>query len=299
MSWLGLAIIAAALTGLGNVGEKVLASRFMPDANSLMGWLAVSILGYGIVFAIIYPFAAGTPGGHIAAVFGSGAAYGVAISILYRVIMRSEASRAFPVFNSSPVFVAIIAVFVLNQSVSALQWLAILLTVAGIVAISAGRSDGGRISLDRTFMWLLVAAGLVGLSQVLSSYALEEVTTENAFWAQRFGAMIPILLNWRRDFLRNFLSTVRKPGVTIFALVNEAGILPVAHLLMLEAFSEGPVALVSTTIATIPVWVFLFSTGLSTKFWNVLGEPLNPRTLAVKTIAIGGIVAGIAGITLF
>lgn len=299
MSWLGLAIIAAALTGLGNVGEKVLASRFMPDANSLMGWLAVSILGYGIVFAIIYPFAAGTPGGHIAAVFGSGAAYGVAISILYRVIMRSEASRAFPVFNSSPVFVAIIAVFVLNQSVSALQWLAILLTVAGIVAISAGRSDGGRISLDRTFMWLLVAAGLVGLSQVLSSYALEEVTTENAFWAQRFGAMIPILLNWRRDFLRNFLSTVRKPGVTIFALVTEAGILPVAHLLMLEAFSEGPVALVSTTIATIPVWVFLFSTGLSTKFWNVLGEPLNPRTLAVKTIAIGGIVAGIAGITLF
>jgi len=299
MSWIALAIVAAALTGLGNVGEKVLASRYMPDTASLMGWLALSVLGYGVVFAFLYPFAAGTPLGHIIAVFGSGVSFGVALSILYRAIRRSEASRAFPVFNSAPVFVAIIAVFALGQSVSALQWLAILLVVAGVVAISVERGKGGRPKLDSTFLWLLVAAGAVGLSQVLGSYALEEVTTQNAFWAQRFGALLPIALNWRRDSLRNFLSTARRPGDTVFALVTEAGVLPVAHLLMLEAFSKGPVSLVSATIATVPVWVFLFSTALSTRLWNVLSEPLKPGTLAIKAIAIGGIVAGVVGITYF
>ncbi len=299
MSWIGLSILAGALIGLGNVGEKVLASRYMPDTASLMGWLAISIAGYGVVFAILYPFAAGTPGGHIAAVFGSGAAYGVAISILYRVIRRSEASRAFPVFNSSPVFVALIAVFVLSQSVSALQWLAILLVVAGVIAVSVERGAGGRPKLDRTFFWLLVAAGVVGLSQVLSSYALEEVTTQNAFWAQRFGALIPIALNWRHDSLRNFLTTVRKPGITIFALAIEAGVMPIAHLLMLAAFSDGPVSLVSATIATVPVWIFLFSTALSTRLWNVLSEPLKPGTLFIKALSIVGIVAGVAGIAFF
>ena len=69
MSWITLSIMAAVLTGLGNVGEKVLASRYMPDTASLMGWLAISVAGYGIVFAILYPFAAGTPPGHIIAVF--------------------------------------------------------------------------------------------------------------------------------------------------------------------------------------------------------------------------------------
>ncbi len=300
MGWIGLALTAAALTGLGNVGEKVLASRYMPDTASLMGWLGLSVLGYGITFAILYPFAAGTPGGHIAAIFGSGAAYGVAISILFRVIRRSEASRAFPVFNMSPVFVALIAVFALSQSVGVLQWLAILLTVMGAVVISVERTGRrGGIGLSGAFAALLVAAGIVGLSQVLSSYALEEITPQNAFWAQRFGAIMPIALNWRRDSMANFLSTVRRPGVAMLALGIEGGVLAGAHLIMLAAFNSGPVALVSTLVATIPVWVFAFSTVLSTRWWNVLHEPLRPETLAVKAVAILLIVGGVAGVTLF
>ena len=39
-SWIALAILAAALIGIGGTGEKILSIRYLPDATTLMLWLA-------------------------------------------------------------------------------------------------------------------------------------------------------------------------------------------------------------------------------------------------------------------
>ena len=71
-SWVALAILAAALIGVGGTGEKILSIRYLPDATTLMLWLAVSLIVYSIIFGILYPFEEGVPATHIAAIFGSG-----------------------------------------------------------------------------------------------------------------------------------------------------------------------------------------------------------------------------------
>lgn len=300
MGWVGLSLCAAVLTGLGNVAEKQLTTRYLPSASVMMGWLGVNLVLFGIPFAFIAPFQPGTPAGHIAAIFGGGAAFGIALSILYRVLKRSEASRAIPVFNTAPVFVAIIAVFVLGDSLSAWQWAAILVAVLGAVVISAGRGSGGVLgfNLDKSFFLLLVAAGFAGLAHILTGYALERVEPMTGFWAMRIGCLPAVLLNWRKDTAREMIASARKPVVVALALGAEAGILPLGHILMLRAFDTGPVALVATLVSTVPVWVFLLSTLLSTSRFKLMDEPLQRRALAVKLVAIGMVVGGIAVIAL-
>ena len=78
----------------------------------------------------------------------------------------------------------------------------------------------------------------------------------------------------------------------------EIVLFPLAVAMFVRATDLGPVALVSTLFGTIPVWVLIFSTALSTPRWNVLNEPLDRETLAMKAFAVAMIVLGVSGIAL-
>jgi drug/metabolite transporter (DMT)-like permease len=276
-----------------------MATRYQLSAPVMMGWLGVNLVLFGIPFAFIAPFQPGTPAGHMAAIFGGGASFGVALSILYRVLRKAEASRAIPVFNTAPVFVAIIAVFVLGDPLTAWQWVAIIVAVLGAVVISTERGPGVLgFGLGVTFFALLVAAGFAGFAHVLTGYALKEVEPMTAFWAMRMGCLVFVALNWRKETTRQMLASARKPVVVALALGAEAGVFPLGHILMLRAFDTGPVALVATLVSTVPVWVFLVSTLLSTSWLKLMDEPLQRRTLAVKLVAIAMVVGGVAVIAL-
>ena len=299
-SWSALAILAAALIGIGGTGEKILSLRYLPDATTLMLWLGVSLIVYSIIFGILYPFDEDVPTTHMVAIFGSGAMYGVAITTFYRILKNTDASISFSIFNTSPIFVGIFALLLLDQSLTLFQWSSIILAILGIMILSREPSQNSN---DRTKIYmaggLLVCAALSGLSQVISGYALEEITAENAFWAQRVGAAVPIFFNIRRDSFGKFWSTVKKPRVVIFVLVVEAVILPMSHMAFLTSMKIGSsVALVATLFATAPVWVFLCSSLLSTGKLRILNENISPKRLFVKTIAITITVLAIIGITL-
>ena len=206
-SWIALAILAAALIGVGGTGEKILSIRYLPDATTLMLWLGVSLIVYSIIFGILYPFEEGIPTTHIAAIFGSGVVYGIAITTFYRILRNTEASISFSIFNTQPLFVAIFALLLLGQSLAILQWGSIILAIIGIMILSSESSENtNNKNKVYAIVGLIICASLAGFSQVLSGYALNEVTAENAFWAQRIGAMLPIVFNLKRDSIGKFCS---------------------------------------------------------------------------------------------
>lgn len=298
-SWMVLAVLGAALVGIGNSGEKVLSIRYMPDATTLMLWLAISLIIYSVIFAILYPFHESVPRSHIAAIFGSGIMYGIAITTLYRILRTTDASIIFSIFNTSPIFVAIFALLLLDQLLTFSQWGSIILVVLGIMILSREPSELNKKPKIYVVMALIICAGLAGLSQVASSYALTEVTPENGFWAQRIGALLPILFNLKRNSFGKFWDTVKQPRILIFVLLVEAVIMPLGHLSFLTAMKIGhSVALVSALFGTVPLWVFVITTVLSTGKLKILSENINPRRLFMKSIAITVTVLGIVGITL-
>jgi hypothetical protein len=84
----------------------------------------------------------------------------------------------------------------------------------------------------------------------------------------------------------------------LLLLLAEFALAPFAVWLNVAAISLGPVSLVSTATATRPLFVFGFSTLLSTRLLPMLEEPLELKTLSVKFVAVGMVLGGIVMLTL-
>ena len=299
MSWSALVLIATAIIAVGSIIEKQLVSRYLPDTSTFLGWMALSMLPHALVMALLYPVPPDTPLDRVLILVAGGMSWGVAGNLMYRVLRGTEVSRVWPVLNISPVFVAIMAIFFLGEHLGPWQWVAILVTVCGTVLISVQRSsDGGSFRLERTFFLLVLAALFMALGQISQKHGLEEVPALTGFWLIRVGMFLPLAVNLRGSTLRNIVASARAPRVAGLILAAEFVVFPVAILMIVRATELGPIALIATIMGTVPVWVLLLSSLLSTRRWNVLNEPLQRGTLALKASAVLLIVAGVAGVTL-
>lgn len=298
MPWALMAIGFAGSIGITNIVEKVLLSRYLPDHSTLIAWFAIAQIAFIIPFAIFFPIESGTPLLSVFAVVGSGALFGMGFSIVIYVVRTSEATRAYPIFNTSPIFVALISVLVLGQHLDAIKWGAIVLTLLGAILISIDFRDGGRFRLDRSFFLLLFAALLVGTNFLASDWGLNEVNSYQGLWLQRSGAFLTLAMWVRPATLRNLRATLRSPAAMTLILSTEFALMAVAQLALLGALEKGPVSLVSAIAATPPVWIFVLGSLASTRFLPILNETIDRRTLSIKALAIAMTVVGTVGVVL-
>ena len=93
---------------------------------------------------------------------------------------ESRCRESPPVWHTSPIFVAIMAVFFLGESLGWAQWLAIALVVFGAIAISMRSSDLGiGFGIRPTFLVILLGAFLIGMGQLL----LKEGSADQSIWS--------------------------------------------------------------------------------------------------------------------
>ena len=293
-----MAIGFAGATGVTNIVEKVLLSRYLPDHSTLIAWFAIAQIAFIIPFAIFFPIESGTPLLSVFAVVGSGALFGMGFSIVIYVVRTSEATRTYPIFNTSPIFVALISVLVFGQHLEAVKGGAIVLTLLGAILISIDFGAGGRFRLDRSFFLLLFAALLVGTNFLASDWGLNEVNSYQGLWLQRSGAFLTLAMWVRPETLRSLGQSLRNPAAMGLILATEFGLMAVAQLALLGALEKGPVSLVSAIAATPPVWIFVLGSLASTRFLPILSETIDRRTLAIKAAAIAMTVVGTIGVVL-
>ncbi|MBM3945121.1 MAG: hypothetical protein FJ317_06485, partial [SAR202 cluster bacterium] len=279
MSWVFLAIVSAGALGTMNTIEKVLATKYLPDSSTLIAWFGFSQIVFIIPFVILFPLDEGTPALRALSVVASGFMFGLGFSIVLYVIRTAEASRAFPIFNTSPIFVALYSVVILGRHLDAVKWGAIVLTILGAVLITLDVRGGTRFKLDRSFFLLMFAAILVAGDFLFASYGLEDINPTQGLWLQRLGALLPLAIWWNRRTFKNFVASLRSPKVLGLAVTSELVLGAVSQLALLAALETGPVSLVSAILATTPVWIFVFSTVISTPFIGILNEVVERRSL--------------------
>jgi drug/metabolite transporter (DMT)-like permease len=302
LDWVALALTASLLVGAGSIVEKQLVSRYLHSSTEFLAWLGLSMLPHMVVLVPLFPIPDDAPMRSVWLMLGAGFFWGSTANLMYRALRHSEASRVWPVMNAAPVVVAILAVTFLGETLGGWQWAAIVLAVSGTVLISVHRTaDGGGFRVDSTLGLLLIAASLMATGQVLQKAALDAGMSVSAgFWLLRFGLLVPLLApNLRPVVVRQMAVTARRwtPMAMLFAI--EIVLFPVAVAMFVQANAlASSVALVATLFGTIPVWVLIFATALSTPKWNVLNEPLDRDTLGLKVVAVGLIVGGVAGIAL-
>ena len=162
-----------------------------------MGTL-IALLGYATVVLALTGIPDNASIEHLAAAVVSGLCWGGALAMMFLGYKYEEASRASAVIHTFPVFVAILAVTLLGETLVVGQWIAILVVVAGAFIISLKNTDGDRIfRLTRSFPILIGASLFTALALLTSKYALEELPVWFVYSVRSYGMVVLFVFLWR------------------------------------------------------------------------------------------------------
>ena len=301
MSWIAIALVAAAVSAVVNIFDKTVIHRYASSPLTLPLLIGIAQTAVGLT---VLAFVRTPPEATAQAVgwaVGSGVLFGLGGQLLIRTLFTQEVSRTIPVYQTFPVFAALIAVVFLDEVVTPLQWLGITATVAGAVALSVRTEAGYRtLFLHRAFVVLMVASLLTGAAHVTGKAAVDELPILYTHGLRMLAlGLVFLAFNLRAAPLREVAGFVRgRSPALLFVGTNEFLTANVSLLLTLWALSLGPVSLVSALVGTRALYVVLYSTGLALVWKGALGEETSPRALAVKVGSTALIVTGVAGIAL-
>ena len=297
--YLWVALSSAGILGLVSVLDKRLASYNMPSIPAFYAGVSVSLFGYGTLALVLSGIPADISLGPL--IYGalSGLCWGGALALMFWAYKLEEVSRCSAIIHTFPVFVAIIGITFLGETLSPGQWGGIMAVVGGAILISMWGSVGG---LGRRFFRvlpiLLGASLLTALGLALGKQALEELSVWLVFSIRNYGMGLVFLALWRPGAWGQLLTSLRDWRTALLLFLAEFSLAPLAVWLNVAAINLGPVSLVSTAIATRPLFVFLYSILLSSRAFPLLDEPRDLGTLAAKFVAIAMVLGGIAALTL-
>ncbi|MFC1982959.1 EamA family transporter [Chloroflexota bacterium] len=295
MDWASTAILSAALVGVVNIIDSYMLSKRMPGLQAFLLPVGIIHSGYGLFVFYLVPLAEGVSVWLILLAIAAGMLRTSAVLIMLYYFRRKEVSRVVPVVNIYPIFVAIIAIPLLGETLYYLQWLAIVIVVAGAVVISTEKESSGSINLlSKPFLFLFIASLLFAVADVASKYTLTYISFWNLFsiTAVCMGGTF-LLVSVRPRILGQWRDMERKSSAIALLTFNEI-LAPLAIMLSLWAMQRGQVSLVSTILGSRPIFVALYSLilgRLAPEFlrWSALSEGW-----VLRLVATGMIVGGIA-----
>lgn len=295
MTWLNAAILSAAILGIVNIIDSHLLSRRMPSLGAYLLPVGIIHLIFGLALITIFPLPEGIGAWPLGVAVASGILRAVAITILLYTLTREEVSRVIPVVHTYPIFVAISAVVLLGESLVYLQWLAIVIVVAGAVMVSLRQSPTGTSTwLGQSFGLLFASSLLMAGGDVAAKYALNYISFWNMYSIGAFCmSLLFFLVSIRRRVIRELRSMKGRNSAIALLAFNEM-LVPFGIVLSFWAIERGPVSLVSTILSSRPIFVFIYSLILGRVFPVFLEWRPTGATLVLRITATAMIVGGIA-----
>jgi drug/metabolite transporter (DMT)-like permease len=295
VDWVSIALLSTAVLGVVNIIDSHLISRRMPSLRAFLLPASIISLVYGLVIFYLFPLPDDIGIWPLMVTVASGIARTIALFILLYTLKMEEVSRVIPMTSTYPVFVAIIAVPLLGETLNYLQWIAIIIVVAGAAIVSTRRSPSGSTTwLGRAFFLLVGSSLLMAVANVATKYALDYMSFWNMYCITIFCMSgIFMLISLRPRILKELSNMKRRNSAITLLALNE--ILVVAGIVSLFwAMEKGPVSLVSTIASSRPIFVVIYALILSRTSPAFLKWQSGKAMLALRLIAIAMIVGGIA-----
>ena len=298
MYWILAALGSSAIFGGVNIADRILLSRHFPIVSVFFIWEGVFLTISGTTVLL----AAGIPesGEGILLAYLSGLIWGVGLMCVFLGFRMEEASRVVAIYQTFPVFVSILALIFLDEVLNAGQWAGIVAVVVGAAIISfRGSLRSGLIRFNRSLPILVASSLFIALAILLSKPALELMPVYDVFIFRSLGMACIFLTFFRPSRLAGIRTSLKnRKAMGLFVLAELAGS-SCALTLVLIATDMGPVSLVSSLLATRPLFVFAYSTILSTPKLNIMDEPLEKEVLLQKGVSVAAIIAGVCMVSLW
>jgi len=216
---------------------------------------------------------------------------------MFWMLKREDPSRVIPAMQTSPIYVALLAWVIFDESLSALQWLSVFLAVGGSVlaSIKVGSLSGkGNIVFQPLFLLLAVGALLMASSQLITKSIVEDLSTIHIVSLRGTGLFTVMWLVFARPAALSGLGSFLKRPKQAPWLIMAEGVMPFnGHLLITYAIGKGPIALVSSLGGARPIFVFSMSALGAWLAPNLIYEKFTRPDMALKLVSASMVVAAV------
>lgn len=242
--WFGYALIAALITGVGQVFVKKGQLHLTPLVDNIIATIIVNvilvplllvkgvtidvgreILGYALIAATMY-------------------------ATFYYIISRGSVSLMISLINTFPVVTILLAVVFLNEFPNTFQWIGIMLIIVGFICISQEKTSGKNITRGKGWIvWGIVGSCAIGVAEFITKLATNTVDGFTFTFYVYLMYIPPVLAFFycdkkgRRFGVFKNISSMMYTVVGIFFI--ELGLIAIAL-----AYQHGLASLVAPVVAT-------------------------------------------------
>lgn len=302
MDWFLLSIATAISLGLVTALDKRLLDAHFENGRTFIFLVGTLWLCLGILLLPTGMLIWGVPDlGYSFIACLAGALLGLGLAFYFWGLTFEEASRGTPIFSTSALFAAVLAMWFLSEELTGIQWAGMVGIVLSIGLLSYRPTPNRNRSIGWKSIGVFLSGALfAGGALVLTKQASSGLSIWELYACHALGSGFALGLSGFHTRQMSQVARVFRNGATVrLFLFAELGLAGVTILFMQAAIKLGPVSLVGAIIATRSLWVLVFSTLFSTRRWNLLNEPLDRQTLGLKIVSTIIIVIGLATLTLY
>jgi len=295
IDWVTMAILSTVVLGAVNIIDSHLISKRMPSLQAFLLAAGIGSLVYGLIFLRFFPLQTGVGTWPLVLSVVSAIARTVSVLIVFYTLRIEEVSRVIPMASTYPIFVAIIAIPLLGETLGFLEWIAIIIVAAGGVIVSIKQSPGGSTTwMGKAFFLLIASSLLMAGANVASKYALTYISFLNMYFITVLCmAGIFMLVSFRPRVFKELLS-MRQRNSAIALLLLDESLVVIGIVAMFWAMETGPVSLVSAIASSRPIFVLIYALILSRTLPMFLEWQSGKLMLAIRVVAAVLIVGGIS-----
>lgn len=273
--WLALGLGSTGLHASISVADKVILERYLnsnwayPFFTALfLGLYCLGILVVRLALDLFHPPSLLAVGLALL----PGLLHYAAALVSVQALRQADASTVAGIAQIGPIFSVLWGALFFNEQFAALNYagIGLLVTGAGLLAwerpVDVLTRNGGQRShghFSQALRLILVSALLRSLSDLFTKVAVTDLAFWDAFALSRLGMLVPALLLFLNPVVREaVVRPARGSGLRVIGIVAVIEVLALVNLLLITAaYDRGPLALVSASQSTVPLFILVL-TGL-------------------------------------
>ncbi len=288
MNWILLALISPLFYAAANVLDKIVTGNFIKKSHNYLVIIGISYVGY----AVLLPFVDVTVNTSIIYPIIGGFLHFMGIIFYLKALKDEDASTIAPLMQMSPLYVLLLSIVFLSETLRMIQILAFFLIITGAIFISLKIES---LKLSKAFFLMNICAFFFAVNGALIKYSMNYLNSWTIVIFNAVGHLVAvglILFNVKKT--RNFVADAVKfslPGWILAIIANVAAL--TGHIFLTFAAETGPISLVTALGTFHAVYVFILSIAVTMFVPKLLKEPMNIFILAKKLVSILLMVVGL------
>ncbi|MBU1975192.1 MAG: EamA family transporter [Nanoarchaeota archaeon] len=283
-SWIWLPIISALIWSSVNLVDANIRRKYIKNSivvSAVTGLVSLLVL-------VLIPFKGlHYPGLWIlVAALSSGIIYVYVLPLYFKALSVEDTPTVIALWYITPILIPIMAKFVLNESLTFVQYIGFFLIIISGVLISLKDNPLKKICVSKAAVYIFIAGIIINFTYIFEKYVYSNDSFWNGFILIQLGTVlggISMLLIWRKKIRKFFQKSSIKP-ISLLSLGETGNI--IAQGLVGAALVVAPVTLVVGFTNLQPLFAFILVLLVSKYFPRSYKEEFKPSRIVSLGFAI-------------